>query len=74
MHNNWVWNRANGSVFGVKAAVTSLLREWNEARVQTGVVLDRMQEHILGVSQGRGGSKLTLMLLYSNEGVLEWTV
>lgn len=30
--NKWVWERANGSVFGVKAAAMNLLTDWVEAR------------------------------------------
>lgn len=32
--SNWVWERNNGSVFGVRAAATNLLGEWNEAQVR----------------------------------------
>lgn len=32
LRNNWVWNRVNGSAFGVKSAALSLLREWRRAR------------------------------------------
>lgn len=31
--NNWVWNRANGSVFGVLAAACNLLHDWREAQL-----------------------------------------
>ncbi|XP_074344601.1 uncharacterized protein LOC141683748 [Apium graveolens] len=30
-HNNWVWNRVNGSAFGIKSAAMSLLSEWRQA-------------------------------------------
>lgn len=31
--NQWVWNKVNGSAFGVKAAALNLLRDWREAQV-----------------------------------------
>lgn len=35
--NKWVWDRINGSVFGVKAAATHLLTDWREAQVKADV-------------------------------------
>lgn len=32
--NKWVWERANGSVFGVVAAARNLLYDWKEAQVK----------------------------------------
>lgn len=32
--NKWVWEKANGSVFGVRAAATNLLKDWQEAQVR----------------------------------------
>lgn len=32
--NRWVWDRANGSVFGVKSTASYLRREWQEAQLQ----------------------------------------
>ncbi|KAL8128281.1 hypothetical protein AgCh_015020 [Apium graveolens] len=46
MRNNWVWEKANGSAFGVRASAMNLLQDWREAhengrkastRVATGV-------------------------------------
>nr|XP_017222865.1 PREDICTED: uncharacterized protein LOC108199532 isoform X2 [Daucus carota subsp. sativus] len=31
--NKWVWDKANGSIFGVRAAATNLLHDWQEAQV-----------------------------------------
>lgn len=31
--NKWLWDRANGSIFGVCAAAMDLLRDWKEAQV-----------------------------------------
>lgn len=33
MRNKWVWDRANGSAFGVIAVATNLLRDWREAQI-----------------------------------------
>lgn len=32
--NNWVWNHANGSVFGVRNNASHLLIEWKEAQIK----------------------------------------
>ncbi|KAL8099398.1 hypothetical protein AgCh_031876 [Apium graveolens] len=32
--NKWVWDRTNGSVFGVRNAANHLLRDWKEAQVK----------------------------------------
>ncbi|KAK1400059.1 hypothetical protein POM88_009922 [Heracleum sosnowskyi] len=32
MRNKWVWDKANGSAFGVKAAAMNLLHDWKEAQ------------------------------------------
>ncbi|XP_074374523.1 uncharacterized protein LOC141714927 [Apium graveolens] len=32
--NKWVWDRANGSVFGVISAANHLIRDWREAQVK----------------------------------------
>lgn len=32
--NNWVWDKANGSAFGVKAAAYNLLNDWREAQTK----------------------------------------
>ncbi|XP_074333675.1 putative ribonuclease H protein At1g65750 isoform X1 [Apium graveolens] len=31
--NKWVWEKINGSAFGVKAAANNLLRDWREAQI-----------------------------------------
>ena len=31
--NKWVWDKANGSIFGVRAAPNNLLHNWQEAQV-----------------------------------------
>ncbi|KAL1827804.1 hypothetical protein ACET3Z_006216 [Daucus carota] len=33
--NKWVWERANGSAFGVMAAASNLLRDWREAQLSS---------------------------------------
>lgn len=46
--NNWVWEKVNGSAFGVKDAAMTLLQEWRETQVSTdycnnhGAVGDRV--------------------------------
>ncbi|XP_074352378.1 uncharacterized protein LOC141691547 [Apium graveolens] len=32
--NKWVWDRTNGSVFGVMASTNHLLKEWREAQIR----------------------------------------
>lgn len=32
--NKWVWDKVNGSAFGVMAAARNLLRDWREAQVR----------------------------------------
>lgn len=32
--NKWVWDKANGSAYGVCAAATNLLKDWQEAQVR----------------------------------------
>lgn len=34
--NRWVWDRNNGSVFGVRSTASHLLREWTEAQIKDG--------------------------------------
>lgn len=39
--NKWVWDRVNGSAFGVKSAALNLLTEWRKARVIEGQAVRR---------------------------------
>ncbi|XP_074327720.1 uncharacterized protein LOC141665634 [Apium graveolens] len=35
-HNRWVWDRNNGSVFGVRSTASHLFRVWTEAQIKDG--------------------------------------
>lgn len=42
--NKWVWERANGSAFGVVVAACNLLHDWKDAQHKLSTRLGLMQE------------------------------
>lgn len=41
-----VWEKANGSVFGVRAAANNLFQDWKEAQTQVRVVEHKEKQRI----------------------------
>lgn len=52
--NKWVWNHANGSIFGVWNTAKCLIREWTEVQAREGSM------SITGVNEDRVWSKPSL--------------
>ncbi|XP_074373788.1 uncharacterized protein LOC141714152 [Apium graveolens] len=66
-HNNWVWNRVNGSAFGVKSAAMSLLSEWRRARA-----LEHRENLPISVESSRWSKPLVGWITVNIDATLCW--